>query len=323
MNYYYKIYGLRIKSSRKIDLLSEQPPCDADLSVDWMLEAENIPELSLEWVQVTTRQLQSKKRISFFRASTTGGEYFRISFTTEFGQLSAILDPAKKRLWILHDEKIPHSHMNSFFAGSILGCVLRLKGIVCFHGSVINVEGQAVILIGKKKSGKSTTATAFSKLGFKVLSDDIAVINVIGDEFFVEPGYAKVRLRPRPLELFYPDSDYNFVSVYSHRDSKYSDLNDSFWNTPLPLGAIYILGETEGINDHPFVRSISADRLIHLHSNTFASYIVTPDLQKQEFKTLAQISTKVPVKHLNFGRNVELVYLQCEATLADLKQQIK
>jgi hypothetical protein len=304
-------------------LLAEQPACEVDLSVEWSVEVENIPELPLEWLQVTTRQLQSKKRISFFCASTTEGEYFRIRFTTEFGQVSAVLDPAKKRLWILYDERISHSHLNSFFAGSILGCVLRLKGVVCFHGSVINIEGQAVILIGKKKSGKSTTATAFSKLGFKVLSDDIAVISVIGDEFFVEPGYAKVRLRPKPLELFYPDSDYNFVSVYSHRESKYSDLNDNFWNTPLPLGAIYILGETEGINDHPFVRSISAERLIHLHSNTFVSYIVTPDLQKQEFKTLAQISTKVPVKHLHFGRNVELVYLQCETILKDLKQQSK
>ncbi|HEY9000088.1 MAG TPA: hypothetical protein VIM89_01955 [Mucilaginibacter sp.] len=320
MSHYYKIYGLKIKSSREIDLLYEQPECDIDLSVDWIFDTENASEPTSEWEQLTTRQLQTKNRISFFRSRTAEGEYVKICFKTEFGQLAAILDPAKKNLWIFHNERIPQSHMNSFFVGSILGCVLRLKGILCFHGSVINIDGQAVVLIGKKKSGKSTTASAFSKLGFKVLSDDIAVISMIGEEFFVEPGYAKVRLRPKPLKLFYPDNNYNFVSVYSHRDSRYSDLNDSFWDTCLPLGAIYVLGETEGPNDRPFVTTISAERIIHLHSNTFVSYIITPDLQKQEFNALAQIAIKIPVQHLHFGHNVELVYLQCEAILEDFKQ---
>lgn len=320
MSYYYKIYGLKIKSSRGIDLLSAQPASEVDLSVDWTSKAENTPDTTLEWQQVTTRQLQSKERISFFSAQTHEGEYLRICFITQFGQLAAILDPAKENLWILHDERITQPHLNSFFVGSILGCVLRLKGVLCFHGSVINIDGKAVILIGKKKSGKSTTAAAFSKLGFKVLSDDIAVISTVDDELFVEPGYAKVRLRPNPLQFFYPDNDYDFVSVYSHRDSKYSDLNDSFWDTSLPLGAIYVLGETKAVNDLPFVTSISAERIVHLHSNTFVSYIVTPGLQKQEFKALAQVATKVPVKHLHFGHNVELVNLQCEAILEDLKQ---
>jgi len=320
MSYYYKIYGLKIKSSREIDLLSSQPACDIDLSVCWTSMAADTPELALEWLQVTTRQLQSKERISFFKSQTVEGEYFKICFITQLGQLTAILDPAKKNLWILHDERIPQSHLNSFLVGSILGCVLRLKGILCFHGSVINIDGQAVILIGKKKSGKSTTAAAFSKLGYKVLSDDIAVISVIGEEFFVEPGYAKVRLRPKSLQFFYPGNEYNFVSVYSHRDSKYSDLNDSFWDTSLPLGAIYVLGETQGPNDQPFVTSISAERIIHLHSNTFVSYIVTPDLQKQEFNALVRVATKIPVQHLHFGHNVGLVNLQCEAILEDLRQ---
>jgi len=320
MSHYYKIYGLKIKSSRKIDLLADQPKSDINLSVDWTSMAEDTPELALQWEQVTTRQLQSKERISFFSAQTPEGQYFKICFTTQLGQLTAILDPTKENLWILHDRRIPHAHLNSFLVGSILGCVLRLKGILCFHGSVINIDGQAVILIGKKKSGKSTTAAAFSKLGFKVLSDDIAVISAIGEEFFVEPGYAKVRLRPKSLQFFYPDNDYNFVSVYSHRDSKYSDLNDSFWDSPLPLGAIYVLGTTAGTNDLPFVDSISAERIIHLHSNTFVSYIVTPDLQKQEFNALARVATKVPVQHLHFGHNVALVNLQCEAILDDLKQ---
>jgi hypothetical protein len=80
------------------------------------------------------------------------------------------------------------------------------------------------------------------------------------------------------------------------------------------------LGETEETDGHPYVAPLSAERIIHLHSNTFAGYVITPDLQKQEFETIGQIAGKVPVQVLHFGRNVRLVYEQCEAILKDIKQ---
>ncbi|MBS1522326.1 MAG: hypothetical protein JST50_15100 [Bacteroidetes bacterium] len=318
MSYCYKIYGLKIKSSRTIELLPEHPDCITDLNIIWTTD-EDALDNELEWQPVVTRQLKEKERIAFFRAETPDGPYFKVCFFTDFGKVALIVDPAKINLLILHDMEVSYSHLDSFFVGSILGCILRLKGILCLHASVINIEGHAILLTGKKRSGKSSTAKAFAELGFKILSDDIAVITITDNNFLVQSGYPKIRLRPKPLELFYPDSNYEFVTVYSHRDSKYTDLNSSFWNTPLPLGAIYILGETEGPNDPPFITTISAERMIHLHSNTFASYIITPDLQKKEFEMLGRIARAIPVQYLHFGRNINLVYQQCETILEDLK----
>lgn len=320
MSHYYQIYGLKIKSSRIIDLLPEQPGCIVDLDIEWTTHDNDVPGKRSEWQPIITRQLQKKERLAFFRYDSAEGSYFKICYNTKFGNIAVVIDPTKRNVWIIHDKEIAYSYLNSLFVGSILGCILRLKGILCFHGSVVNIDGQAVVLTGKKQSGKSTTAKAFANLGFKVLSDDIAVINILNGYFFVQPGYPKVRLRPKPLEFFYPDEHHNFVSMYSHRDSKYSDLNDSFWDTPLPLGAIYILGETEETDGRPYVAPISAERIIHLHSNTFAGYIVTADLQKQEFETIGQVAKKIPVQYLHFGRNVKLVYQQCDAILKDQKQ---
>ena len=299
MNYYYRIYGLSVSSSRKIELLDELPVSGVDLAFTWTTEPASTPDAGLVWQRITTRQLESKERTLFFSAQSEAGTYFKISFTTDHGHLLVLLDPGKTNVYIIHNQDEPASNMDSFFVGVILGCIMRLRGLLCLHGSVINIDGEAVILVGKKKSGKSTTAKAFSKLGFKVLSDDIAVIKCIDGDFFVEPGYPKVRLRPQPLMVFYPDITDDFVSVYSHRDSKYSDLGDSFWSTPLKLGAIYLLDETGETDEAPFVKPASAERLVHLHSNTFAGYILSPQEQKQEFEVLGQLSVRIPVKHLN------------------------
>lgn len=320
MNHYYQIYGLRIKSSRAIDLLPEQPATIIDLEVKWTTSIDDAPGNIQEWQPVITRQLQKKERLAFFRSDSADGSYFKICYNTDFGKIAVIIDPAKRNSWIIYDTGIAYSYLNSLFVGSILGCILRLKGILCFHGSVVNIDGRAVVLTGKKHSGKSTTAKAFAKLGFKVLSDDIAPIYNVNGRFFVEPGYPKVRLRPQALQLFYPEEHHHLVSIYSHRFSKYSSLNDSFWNTRLALGAIYIMGPAEENDDRSYVAPISAERIIHLHSNTFAGYLITPELLKQEFEILGQIASKIPVQHLHFGRNVNLVYQQCQTIVSDLEQ---
>lgn len=323
MTHYYNIYGLSVRSSRKIELLNElAEPSSVDLSVTWSSAQVSIPDMALVWQPVVTRQLSTKGRISFFSAESASGIYLKLTFITAHGDLSVLMDPDKKNVWIIHSNTEPVSNMNSLFVGSILGCILRLRGTLCLHGSVINIDGQAVILTGKKKSGKSTTATAFSRLGYKVMADDIAVINEVNGDFFVQPGYAKVRLRPQPLEVFYPENTYEFDSVYSHRDSKYSDLKGSFHNTPLRLGAIYLLSETEETDGVPFVKSTSAERLVQLHSNTFAGYVLSASQRKAEFEMLGRLSLKVPVKYLHFGRNVKLVYQQCGVMLDDLKKTV-
>ncbi|MGN6398630.1 MAG: hypothetical protein ACTHMI_23880 [Mucilaginibacter sp.] len=320
MSHYYRLYGLSVNSSRKIELLDDVLPSTVDLYVTWVRTTMWIPDTSLVWQQVLTRQLRKKERIHFYSAESPFGIHLRISFTTRHGNLVVLIHPDKINVTIVHSDDEPESNMDSFFVGVISGCIMRLKGLLCLHGSVVNIDGEAVVLVGKKKSGKSTTAKAFANLGFKVLSDDIAVIKFIDGDFFVEPGYPKVRLRPQPLTVFYPDIAYEFVSVYSHRDSKYSDLGESFWGTPLKLGAIYLLDEDNDADGIPFVKPTSAERLVYLHSNTFASYVLSPPEQKKEFELLGRLAVETPVKHLHFSRNVKLVYQQCEVILSDLKK---
>jgi hypothetical protein len=320
MNFQYQIYGLSINSSRRIGVLNEKPHSDADVTAAWTTDATKTPEAFISWQRVITPDLKTKERISFFKTETPDGTYCKLCFITGHGELAIIISPAKDHLWLIYDPNEPETNLDSYFVGSVLGCVLRLRGVLCLHSSVVRINNQAVVFLGRKKSGKSTTAAAFAKLGYMVMADDIAVITTVNNQFYIKTGYPKVRLRPKSLAVIHPGSPENFVSVNSHRDSRYSDIQDNFWDTPLPLGAIYILSETVNADDAPFIKQVNSGAMIELHANTFANFIITADLRKQEFEELARLVMSVPVKRLHFGRNVELVNLQCKAVIEDLEK---
>ena len=66
----------------------------------------------------------------------------------------------------------------SYLAGYVLAFVLRLRGSVPLHASAVAIDGRALLFVGDSWAGKSSTAAAFSILGYPVLADDIVRIDV-------------------------------------------------------------------------------------------------------------------------------------------------
>ncbi|NIO13431.1 MAG: serine/threonine protein kinase, partial [Gammaproteobacteria bacterium] len=78
----------------------------------------------------------------------------------------------------------------------MLGFVLRLRGVLSLHASVIDINGEAVGFMGAAGAGKSTLAAAFAKKGFAVMSDDILALKPGDSAPFAQPGYPRLRLWP-------------------------------------------------------------------------------------------------------------------------------
>lgn len=320
MSFNYHIYGLNIRSSRQIDLLVEKTNSIVDLSVIWLTDTSFSPMPDLIWEQINGKELNNRKLISFFSAETAEGLLYKVCFKNETGEMSLLLGPDKKNLWLIYDKMELDSNLDSYFVGVIMGCVLRLRGIICLHASVVNIEGKAVLFLGKKRSGKSTTAAAFAKLGFKVLSDDIAVTTYLNNEFYIQPGYTKIRLRPKSLAAIHSSVIDNFPSVFSHRDSRYVNIEENFQDEILPVKAVYLLSEASEINAKPYIEPVLGESIIRLHENIFASYIITPNIRRKEFEILSLLALHTPIRRLRFGNNVELVNLQCQAVIKDIAQ---
>jgi hypothetical protein len=319
MSFFYSIYGLNIKSSKKIAVLTEAKIEKVNLYVTWIATTDTIAHEKLAWAPILTRELELRKQITFYGAEGVGGQFLKICFRTDYGGLSFILNSQKSELYIQHTDKEPDADLDSFFVGTILGCVLRLKGELCLHASAININGKAVLLAGDKRSGKSTTAAAFAKMGYKVLSDDIAVVRINNGRFYVEPGYPKIRLRPKSLEELHPNAAEHFPDVFTTRDSRYADIKNSFQPYALPLGAIYLMSGSDDKVKIPSVKPVLGGGMIRLHKNTFASYIITPDMRKNEFEVIGKLISAIPLRTLHFERDVKLVNLQCEVVISDFE----
>lgn len=324
MGFQYRIYGLNVKSSRSINLLSEQVHYDPDLEVIWTNDPKDTPDLDLQWTLNIKDETDAINKKLHWISNTVNGIYHKIRFFTEKYHLDFILDTSKKKLWIIHDKHEIESNLDSYFVGPGLGCVLRLRETVCLHASAVNINEKAVIFLGYKRSGKSTTAAAFSKLGYKILADDIAAITPLNSVFFVQPGYPKIRLRPTSMAKLLEQKEAESLNkVYTHQTSRYLSLEEEkkFSAEALPLAAIYILGCINTGDPTPFLESIKAqEKLIKLTENILGRYTLNIDLRKKEFFTLSELTKKIHIKRLMFGHDLETLPLQCRIIIEDVQQ---
>ena len=84
--------------------------------------------------------------------------------------------------------------------GPGLGVVLHRRGRLVLHGSAVEVDGQAVVLLGRKGAGKSTTAAALLARGHRLLTDDLVAVDFVGDQPRCAPGPVQMKLWPASAE---------------------------------------------------------------------------------------------------------------------------
>lgn len=322
----YRLYGLNIQSSRRINILDETdfPPERTDLSVDWQIGGAHTPDRTLDWHPVPAQLPEGFDFVSLAEAETENGAFFKICFKTgESGKINCLFDAERKNLSIYHPEKTLAGDLDSLLVGPFLGFTLRLRGIVSLHASAVAVDGRAVVFLGHSTAGKSTLAAGMVRAGAQMLADDISVL-VPGDEgrFLVEPGYAKVRLRPRAARFLTGDPD-SLPAVYSHRESRYASLgaDEKFYPEPLPLAVVYVLGKYDDQYKEPFIKPVSAgDKLINLVQNTTGFYVVRGESRAREFETLAEIAKSVPVRRLFYAHDIETLPAQCQLIFEDFRK---
>lgn len=313
MRFFYKIYGLQISSSRQISILADTLASPADIAVDFM--EGHLPDLDLQWQQISTPALEIRETISLLTAETSGGMYTQINYQLRIGRMSLRINPGKSQVWISF-ESITYEDIESFFVGTIMGAIMRLRDQLCLHASVVVINGKAVAFLGQKRSGKSTTAAAFARLGYQVLADDIAVIKEEDHQFYIQPGYPRLRLRPKTVEVMYAGEASDLPMVNSWVNSRYADITDQFYTDPLPIAALFILSAAETGMIEPAVEPLGlSHRLVHLGKNTFANYVITPQNRKTEFELLARLAVTIPVNKLKVVYEITKADQQCEAVL--------
>ncbi len=225
------------------------------------------------------------------------GAFLRIAYSdgTQFW-----LDRKRETLWAVWPGTLSLEDTASYLFGPILGFLLRLRGVTCLHASAVAFRDRSVAFVGSEGAGKSTTAAAFARQGYGVLSDDIVALVEREGAFHVMPAYPHLSLWPDSVKMLYGSSEAlpRFIPNWEKRRLDLGSQETRFESGPLPLGAIYILGERRP-GPAPFVEAIRPQAaLLSLVADTYANKILDRDMRAREFEFLGRLVTTVPIRRI-------------------------
>ena len=318
----YSIYGLWLSSDLPIPGLVAEPaapPPDVQVWLDsrpsWLGE---LPKAG-EKIWYTSPHQDAHGQPVLLVWKLAGGFFLRLRYSdhTEF-----LLDRAGSRIWATWPDTLTLEDTAVYLLGPVLGFVLRLRGVICLHASAVAVHGQALVLVGPAGAGKSSTAAAFARLGYSVSSDDVVPIREKGDVFLAESAYPRLCLWPDSVTSLYgsPDALSPLTPTWEKRYLALGGNGCQFQREPLPLGAIYLLGQRSPAGAAPWVEALPArEALMALVRNTYSTYLLDEAMRAREFELLGRVVARLPVRQVNPRADLNTLSGLSEAILEDFE----
>jgi hypothetical protein len=247
------------------------------------------------------------------------GAYFVMSYADG---TKVVVDRSGSNVWATWPETATLEDTATYLLGPVLGFVLRLRGVLCLHASAVAVGDRAIALLGPPGAGKSTTAAAFSTMRHAVLAEDVVALAESDGKFLVQPGYPRVNLWPEAVAALF-DSPEALPLITPPWQKRFLDLSaagDRFQPEPLPLAAVYVLGERRRPPAQPRIERVrAAEGLVRLASSTYANYLLDAALRAAEFDALSRLVAKVPVRWVLPVEDLGRLRGLCEALLEDAR----
>ena len=316
----YRAYGLTLEASQPLPGLM---PASANTPVDIWVDLNG----ELQALSTDVENLPS----GIDRVEKADGTYLHIWFRGDgrYGQVNFEMDSEGGQIratW-------PRSRIEdvtTLLLGQVLGCALRLRGTLCLHACVVEIDRQAIAIVGETGAGKSTTAAALAERGCSILSDDIAALKDCAGHFLVQPGYPRLRLWPESINALY-DSEVDLARIFRSSEKRFIDLSDNsseiksktawrFQSEPLPLAAIYILGERQpglaAAKIEPIPPAMAVMKLMEQRSVSHLK--LDADKQGREFAGFSRVAMTVPMRRVTRRDSLEALPQLCDAILADL-----
>jgi hypothetical protein len=245
------------------------------------------------------------------------GEFLLVSYC---GEAEFWLDRRAGTLWAQWPANSSLDNTLSYLVGPIMGLLLRLRGAVCLHASAVNIGGFAIVFVGPEGAGKSTTAAAFARQGFAVLSDDIVALVEREQQFHVLPAYKRINLWDDSVRMLYGSAE-ALPQIIPNWEKRRLELGEDgktrFEESVLPIGAIYVLGDSTASSAES-VESISQKTaMMTLVTNTYATNILDAKQRAEEFAVLGRLVSAVPVRMINAQRGTLRVDELCDVIQRD------
>jgi hypothetical protein len=298
----YTVFGLILRSNMGVPGLTPESPSskspEVEIHLDIMPGAiDEFPRGIEELVYTSSYTADSgEPALRIWRIAP--GSLLRLDY---FDGVRFWLDPEGTEVWAVWPAPVSIEDVATYLLGPVLGLLLRLRGVPCLHASCVTFRKFAVAFAGAEGAGKSTTAAALANRGYAVISDDIVALVERDGSFFVLPAYPYLSLWPESVELLY-GADKKLPSFSPNYDKRQLQLKENhlrFEETPMPLGAIYLLGQRVADPAAPLVETLPPQEvLVALVANSYATNLLDKKMRAREFELLGRLVKAVPIWRL-------------------------
>lgn len=240
---------------------------------------------------------------------------FRLDY---FDGMTFWIDSDGKTVWADWTGALTIEDAASYLLGPVLGVVLRMRGLACLHASAIAINDSAIAFVGEEGAGKSTTAAAMSRRGYPVISDDIVALKKEKDAYVVVPAYPYLCLWQNSVEALYgPKKDLpRFSESWDKRMLAFRQNALKFADRPLPLSAIFLLGERTAEESAPCSEAVSPQQaLFSLVANSYATSLLETSTRAHEFEVFGELAATIPVLRIHPHHDLQRIDQTCDAIL--------
>lgn len=241
--YYYRVYGLNIKSDIEIKEFIEINGCsDVDISIEYGEPSEDLIS-------------KFKDECTFLIAKDN--IVFDIKGIGTYGVYNGNLINYKS-----YEGADPY-YVKIFITCSCIGFIMIQRNKLAIHGGAVSINDNAIIITGDKGAGKSSLTTGLRKYGYELISDDIASIDFTNN-IVVNPGFPYQKLcTDAVLNMGYNIDEY--FSFMSDTKRKYViPVTEHFKMSDTKLAAIFEItkGDLEKVSIEEVSSSEKLEKII-------------------------------------------------------------
>lgn len=318
----YSVFGLFLRSNvpipglKKVELISQVPVVCVQL-YEAGTPSHEFPR-GEEDLTYTSSYLGLNAEPALRIWKIAGGSHLHLAYSDG---MEFWLDREGNNVWGAWPGESSLEDASTYVLGPVLGLLLRLRGVTCLHASAVVIGGRAVAFVGSAGAGKSTTTASLARRGFEALSDDIVALSEIDGIFRVMPAYPYLSLWPESVDMLYgsPEALPRFIGNWEKRYLADGTGGVTFAERPLPLGAVYLLGEREG-DPAPRVEAVPGQQsLISLVANTYATNTLDSRMRAMEFEVLGRLVSSVPIRRVHAHEDPGRIDEFCRLITSDFK----
>ena len=143
---------------------------------------------------------------------------------------------------------IPERDVRVYLLGRAMAAICHQRRLLPLHANAIEVDGQAVVIVGPSGVGKSTLAAYFHQRGYRVLCDDVCVVSFDAEGRPVAwPGIPRIKLWSDALKVFGQEES-GLEPVVSGLAKFSLPMPHELLAGPIPVSRVYAFGPaTKGL----------------------------------------------------------------------------